>query len=512
MNRLQVDVTLFWHRYIIGIALLLLLFCPALAQKDSTYLNFSADELKANPEFVKHFSLQKPDLNLLKECIRQTINIARVKYENFDTLREEVVLDSAAQFQADYQAKWSRTGGKNYGGVSTAGKRNVRYDGSRYVEEVTGRIKASRGNEVYPYMDLAVDFVKHILSNRKNAAIMLKKKFTLIGIGLAFDENMAGIYYSIVFGNYRSLNDNNRNRKELEVPYSSFHFLLQFPDQVECRKCNNEKGLELLYNGLDVANGVVTFEHSNLKQIRKLLGSSSDGFAIDIIQEGQYQCGADNIVNNNKINRGVLRKPVFWESIEKASLKEDPKGKNVLVELGEIPEEITGDYEVNLLVIKSRRVCRTLIKNNIIVDYPYDLDLAKRHTQRLMLRLGGEAVDVAAMNEQQLYVLLDSLSGLDLNPALCIDAAQAYLTLADYEAAMKVLSKKIDATDEEDYIFLYLNLHAMREDWYLTNTFYDMAKRAKAKNPQRFCNEARKFSLQVLENKEFKAFFCETCR
>ena len=122
-----------------------------------------------------------------------------------------------------------------------------------------------------------------------------------------------------------------------------------------------------LHNGLTVEDNVIYFETENVRTIKKLIGNKKDGLAIDILQKEQFDCKNPNIIDHRMANQGILTKRIFSKKLFKnniADLEEAPK--SFKVELGYMPEGVSDNYELNLVIIKSKSVCKTIPKNFII--------------------------------------------------------------------------------------------------------------------------------------------------
>ena len=325
---------------------------------DSTFF----EPLKANKSFAKNFNPLTIDEKALKYCIFEAINIARKinKFNNSDAFIAHEILDSAAQKQADYMSHYEAKTTDNSGIFSTTQRRVKFYGGTQFVNEVVSKVKTSKGIENYSYVNLVTELLLPILNNPKQSNILLDSKWTLVGIGFKLDENNKNIYASIVVGNPRSLNPTEKETKNLSVPITTKKFGLSVYDEQKCKKCDQFINLESLQKCLVVRDGFIYFEHDDYKALRKIINRPDDGIAVDIVMKEQYQCGIDNILDNDNINRGVLIKPIFIDDMIKNNEIEEKKSTKLSVSIAEFPKEISGDYELNLLIIKESSVCRSI--------------------------------------------------------------------------------------------------------------------------------------------------------
>lgn len=166
---------------------------------------------------------------------------------------------------------------------------------------------------------------------------------------------------SIVLGNYKSYNNGAKRRDEMQTPFTTKKYgLIPFDSRV-CKSCEKFKNLENLTDGLFIRDGKIIFKYDKIKDIKKLIRKPKDGLAIDIVQKEQYPCVGDNIVDNSLNNKGVLLKRVYSKKLYKKNLITNKKIKKLEVELGTLPD-LKGEYELNLVIIQDKHVCRNLVK------------------------------------------------------------------------------------------------------------------------------------------------------
>jgi len=355
-------------RKITLLALLTLLFATGTYAQQQLWDTTFVNELRSNKEYSKNFAVMNYNPKTLKACIIEAINLARKNNKTLrgDALSANDVLESAAQNQADYMAMDEIKTVEGMGQLKTTAARVKSFGGTQFVEEVVNKIKASK-DQNYSYIDVTVDFLLPILNHPKNSLILLNRKWALTGIGFAFDVNNKNLYISAVLGNTKSLNPTASRREELTVPFTKKSYGLKGYDSKKCKKCDQAKNLEELQQGLTVKDGFIYFEYKDYKQLKRIIGKSKDGLAVDIVFKEQFKCGNDNIVDNNLVNRGYLTKRIFINKILNKNEIEDLKSKQLMVALAKFPEEIPegSEYELNLLIIKEKSVCRSVQKVHI---------------------------------------------------------------------------------------------------------------------------------------------------
>jgi hypothetical protein len=102
-----------------------------------------------------------------------------------------------------------------------------------------------------------------------------------------------------------------------------------------------------------------------------LIKKSTDGLAFDIVQREQYVNADYNIVDNNLYNKGVMGKVIYRDNFFKKNLLINPKDKKtrklkgIEVLLGKFNPDITGPYELNLIVVQDKKVCKAITRGYV---------------------------------------------------------------------------------------------------------------------------------------------------
>ncbi len=358
-----------------SIFLFLLIIGNTVKSQVSSWDTLSFHPLKAKADYDKNFNPVDFNPAILKSCVLDFVNYIRTTNPSggkAGTLYIETILDSAAILQADYMAYTESKTLENKGMYSTTVRRVKVFGGTSFVDEVVSRTKASDPQKKYSYFDLVKSMLLPVLNNKKSSQILLDRRFSKVGIAYAFDENKRNIYFSIVLGNDRTLNPSVKRRDDLTTKFTTKKYGLKPADKRKCKRCEAQRNLESWHEGLKVENGEIIFEFENSRNLRRVVGRKKDGLAVDIVMREQYKCGDDNIVDNNRVNRGVMIKRIYAKKIIKNNQITEKKSKRLKISFGEIPPEVTGDYELNLIVIKEKSVCRSLQKiyiENSPVDY-----------------------------------------------------------------------------------------------------------------------------------------------
>lgn len=342
-----------------------LIAANAFAQQTSIYDDFSTDTLLNNKNYVKNFNPIDFDPDILNACIIDVINLARAEYNCADPLTESDILRDAADFQSEFMAKKEeRTYTNQVSYLKTTGDRGYRAGGTKRVSEVVTRVKATKGSgkEDYSYLDVATETVMSILKSNKTASIPLNKKFKKTGVSVSVDAYNKYCYVSIVLGNDLSFNKSDISYKN--TTYTRKSYGLAPYEEKSCRKCNI-RNIEDMHKGLEIKGNDIYFRYPNVKDLRRIIGNKKDGIAIDIVQHSQYSCNSANDVDYNLFNRGVMLKYITYAKMVKKNQITDKKDKSLYVYLGSIPAEVSEPYDVNLILIKDKKVCRTIGKTNV---------------------------------------------------------------------------------------------------------------------------------------------------
>lgn len=336
------------------------------SQSGNPYVNFSAESLKNHKDYTKNYNPIDCDFVILKQCLLDMINEARAEFTFAMPLTGNVKLDSIAKMQADYQAsKETRTIDNMPPYKYTSHRLNLvgfSYRGS----ELASKAKTSRGIEEYSYYDLCLSFLQQILKNVKQAEILLDKKYSVVGIGVGVDRYMKDAYLSIVLGNDRTFNYGVPKITERNPPFTKKKMGLKPSDDKICKKCNSDNQLEVLSDYIQVSGDDVYFICDNIKQLRRLIGKDEDAIVLDFVQNEQYKCDKANVMDNNRENRGFMTPPLTYEMLLINNEITEKKSTKLKSLIAYVPDEIeSNDFQINILVLKGKNVCRTILKKNI---------------------------------------------------------------------------------------------------------------------------------------------------
>jgi hypothetical protein len=287
-----------------------------------------------------------------------------------DILEENPILSKASSIQATDMAKNNKASLDNSKGkFKTTAKRVVASGGTKNAEETVISVAAIKGKSEATPQDIADAVITKWKMGKKELAIIKNGNYVFASPSVRIDETGKKAYISVVYGGFNIVNDGAKMKKELKAPYTSKNKKIKAPDVRACKNCDKFKDYDGLQKGIYIKDNKVFLKYANLKAFNKLIKKPKDGLAIDFVQKAQYDNPKYNIYDNNLLSKGILQKTVSKDKLlSKNLVKPEKKGKKVSsldVQLGTIPKNLKGDYEINLLVIQDGKLCKTIRKSYI---------------------------------------------------------------------------------------------------------------------------------------------------
>ena len=325
------------------------------------------------------------------------LNRYRLK-EKLDTFIVDQILLKSAIEQANYMAKIQNVTLENNPRKTTE-ERVKFYGGSGIAKEITFKVNIYSPNEIYTYGQILEESILKLLSNPKYSSFVKDPYNVFIGINSALDEKKRRAYVSILFAGFSLYNEGPNFKDKLTIPYSSKSFGLQPYDFKECHYLEKFKTLNDLYKYIEIKKNEV-FINTSVNFLKSLLKKPEDAIAIDIIQKEQFNCNNPNILDYNLVNKGILLKPVNFDRLLSKNLITNPKEakSRVYAKIGDIPKEITGNYELNVLIIKNKCVCKVL-------TLPYDEEAIIEYSKELHLLADTITFEKEYSPNSELYIL-----------------------------------------------------------------------------------------------------------
>lgn len=304
---------------------------------------------------------------LIEEIIFDQINEILEKKE-FDKKKRHNLLQLTAQDQAEYMAliEDDELIREEKEKKLTADRLEA-HGGSRNGAELSAKASIKSGKIPYTYAKIADDIVFSWLGSSKKAMLIEEYTYNLVGISAKLDHKKRKVYVSMVLGNHKSFNEGVKYISNLNNPYSQKTYGLQHIDPIFCKKIIRHNNLMDFNQLLTIDNNVIYLETDDIKELQRLIGKKKDGLAVDILQKDQFTCQNPNIVNHNALNLGILTKRIYSTKLFKSNLANTNENKyGFKAQLGILPENLSSQYELNLVLIKNKSVCASVPQSFII--------------------------------------------------------------------------------------------------------------------------------------------------
>jgi len=235
------------------------------------------------------------------------------------------------------------------------------------AQQLSGSNPLSKNKKDVPYIEIARNITAKWINGQKEKVILLNPKYIYVGLGFFPDADFKKIYVSAMFAGYDISNEGAKHKKEIKPSFNNASKKFKAPEDKKCKNCKVFKNYELLHQGLYVENNKIYLKYNNLKELKRLLKKPKDGIAVDIVQRAQYTQAEYNIVDNNLLNKGIMQKVIYKDKLfasnkllDKKDQKKNKKLNEILVEVGKLPKNIKGNYELNLIIIQDNTICKTV--------------------------------------------------------------------------------------------------------------------------------------------------------
>jgi len=311
---------------------------------------------------------QEDNFNIdnLPRLLHSELNKFRMK-NGLDTFEFNQILVNAAKIDSK---RFAKAGGQAKVDPEKVKKNLIKSGGTNKGEELSMLAPVAKGRDNYKTADVAKVIWTKWENSKKEKEILMKPQYMLIGISCEYQEGGKKVVATAIFGGYDITNEGAKKGKELPVPFNKKSKKLLTPSAKSCKNCDKWKNADVLQKGLMVENGKIYLEYANLKDLKKVLKKTKDGFAVDVVQRAQYDKADYNIVDNNLQNKGIMQKVIFKDQVfSKNLIKPDPKAKKkgkinkLKLLMGKIDPKIKGPYELNLIIVQDGHVCKTVTRS-----------------------------------------------------------------------------------------------------------------------------------------------------
>lgn len=298
------------------------------------------------------------------------------KEANVDELTSNDILKQASEIQTGYMAKSGKA--ELIGGSSKhkdTGKRVMACGGSKNAEEIVAVATIVKGKGNVDVKEIAFAILKKWRDSKKEKPIIINGKHIFYGISNRLSDDGKRVAVSITFAGNNLNNKGVKKKTELKVPFTAKNKKIKAPTTVACKNCEKFKDYDSLRSGLYIdKDGYIYLKYHDLKAFKRLFKKPKDGIMIDVVQRDQYKNPAYNIYDNNLFTKGVITKPVYGDKLLKNNRIKDEaptKGKkakkagSIDTKIARFPNNIKGDYEMNLIILQDGQVCKTIIPSYI---------------------------------------------------------------------------------------------------------------------------------------------------
>ncbi len=302
----------------------------------------------------------------IEKLIFNNLN-AKLKKKGLNEFTEQQLFKQASADQAAYMASiYDDEPIQEDKDKATVADRLYYYGGSSIGTELVEKESLTKSGTTLTYGKLADDIVFGWFSSTKKAEIIESGEYTFIGVSARCDENKKKVFIAATFGNYKSYNDGIAYKDRLSIPYSEKTYGLLPPDKTFCKKINRSQSANELHDALSVEDNVIYISTEDVRDLKRIVRKSKDGLAVDILQKEQFNCETPNIVDHSQFQQGIITKKLYAKKLFKKNLADLDENKRAFkTPLGVIPPGIM-DYELNLLIIQNKHMCRSITQNFII--------------------------------------------------------------------------------------------------------------------------------------------------
>jgi len=304
--------------------------------------------------------------SIIADYLIYKINEYRTK-KGFDSLSMEPILRNVSEDHASYMAYNGELSEFQKGKKKTLGKRLQFYGGSEKAEQLIIRASISRGRDAFSYKEVGNEIFFKWYNDAKTLDIIANPAYSFYGVGGSIDEGGRRLYLTMTLSNYQIFNTGAHKRDELSLPYTKKKYGLKPYDNRACRRCERFRNIEGLHNGIYLQGNDIYFKSDKVQDLRRILKGSGDGLAIDIVLKEQFPCNGPNIIDYNRVNKGYMLKMVKAPKLfAKNTIKDRRESKRKInVKIGTLPKNLPEHYEMNLLIIQDKHVCRSITKTFI---------------------------------------------------------------------------------------------------------------------------------------------------
>lgn len=342
----------------------------------------------------------------LEYLIKEKIDSVRIQHK-LSPLFNDSILYVASKFHAKYlfeKRELSHTEPENpktetpqkraefFGAVNYLVGENVVF--TLVGKPVKGKSSSAHINSTYD--DVATDIVSAWVHSPGHYKNIITPAYNSTGLSIWVDPVTSRIYsvqkfakrlyeYDFIenkqmfpYSNYKSPHVvTSFNEVEAKLHKGKHAFKIKQPKLPACQSCNaNANSMAFMGTSLKIENGTIVMSSYEAAPFFNMLKKRKDGFAVEIVVYEPFDCGNPQYYTNQSrrskqcIFNGTVLKPIYKRDALKGFKPGGKKRKQIQkrldagkvkkyeLKLGKVSKSITSYYEVNLLLIQKKRLCR----------------------------------------------------------------------------------------------------------------------------------------------------------
>ncbi len=374
--------------------------------------------------------LRNFDTQFLEHLIKSKIDSVR-KDHGLKTMANDSILFIAAKDHANYLIENKKLSHKQYGNdlkyqpwdrVKFYGAKNYIVGENVAKGFVHKRILDKKGNVSYAhtYEDVANNFVTGWVNSPGHYANMITPNYEVTGVAIQFDsarqeikavQKFAEVEFKYAFEENKTMfpysdwtapdQATGFDRSQSKTK-QTFEWGIKVPeDSIEyCKHCNVAVDTNAFKNRLRIKGSRVLFTSPNIDMMHALMTKWKSGLALEFVPYRPVDCGNPEYYtmpsrrNDQSIYNGTILKPIYRKDLKKGfkrsgykwyyRIKKKGKPTHFEYSLGKLPKDIHGYYEMNVLVIHKKKICRVMHLSDVcgepmelFYDIPYLTKLNK---------------------------------------------------------------------------------------------------------------------------------------
>jgi uncharacterized protein YkwD len=250
------------------------------------------------------------------------------------------------------------------------------------------------------YEDMVNDFVKGWVNSPGHYKNIITKEYDITGVSISINTKKNLIYAVQKFANVPNQYQFQENKDYFTYsnyiptpPVTSFEGIAQerlvhkYPYKLKatknnkdsskkCDVCNTALDLRLYKDFLEPNGRKIKLHSFNIDALEKTIRKRRDGFALEFISYTPYDCGNSEYYtlqsrrNNQSLISDTVIIPIYKKDLKKGfkkatyskffHIRKKGTAEYFDLNLGSIPKDLNGYYEVNIIVIQKKRICRIL--------------------------------------------------------------------------------------------------------------------------------------------------------